>query len=127
MVSDTSMTSRFNSKSTRLDEMRSQVKAFHADHPEVWNLFVRFTNELIARGFNNYSVNAIFERIRWECDSVGGDGKYTFKLNNNYRAFYARRFMRMYPQHQGFFRTRRQTSREDYPTQMSPLTPRDYQ
>jgi len=121
------MTSRFESKTTRLDEMRQQVSAFHASHPEVWGLFVRFTNELIDRGFNNYSVNAIFERIRWECDSVGGDGKSTFKLNNNYRAFYARRFMRMYPQREGFFRTRRQTSQEDYPTQMSPLTPRDYQ
>jgi hypothetical protein len=107
--------------------MRSQVKAFHSEHPEVWDLFVRFTKEILRRGFKHYSVNAIFERIRWEVDTVGRNDQYEFKLNNNYRAFYARRFMRMYPQHDGFFRTRRQTSQEDYPTQMSPLTPRDYQ
>ena len=121
------MTSRFESKSTRLDEMRSQVKAFHSEHPEVWDLFVRFTQELINRGFRHYSVNAMFERIRWECDAVGGDGKSTFKLNNNYRAFYARHFHNVYPQHDGFFRTRRQTSQEDFPTRMSPLAPGNYQ
>ena len=121
------MISRSDSTSTRLDEMRFQVKAFHSKHPEVWDLFVRFTKEILRRGFKHYSVNAIFERIRWEVDTVGRNDQYEFKLNNNYRAFYARRFMRMYPQHDGFFRTRRQTSQEDYPTQMSPLTPRDYQ
>jgi len=107
--------------------MREQVSAFHADHPEVWDLFVRFTMDRINKGFTNYSAKAIFERIRWEVDSVGADGKLEFKLNNNWPSFYARRFMRMYPQHDGFFRTRRQTSQEDYATNMSPLTPRDYQ
>ena len=122
------MTSRFNSKITRLDEMRDQVSAFHAEHPEVWDLFVRFTKEILNRGFKHYSVNAIFERIRWEVDTAGSSNSLCeFKLNNNYRAFYARRFMRMHPQHEGFFRTRRQTSQEDYPTQLSPLTPSDYQ
>ena len=28
---------------------------------------------MIAKGFKNYSVNAVFERIRWEIDA-GGDG-----------------------------------------------------
>ncbi len=55
---------------------------------------------MIDKGFKHYSVNAIFERIRWEIDA-GGDGISTFKLNNNYRAFYARRFHRMYPEHDG--------------------------
>lgn len=117
---------RSDSESTRLDEMRSQVKAFHLEHPEVWDLFVRFTTNRISKGFVNYSAKAIFERIRWEVDSVGGDGTYEFKLNNNWPSFYARRFMRMYPEYDGFFKTRRQTSKEDCPTQMSPLTPRDY-
>jgi hypothetical protein len=121
------MTSRSKLTSTRLDEMREQVSVFHSEHPEVWDLFVRFTMDRINKGFTNYSAKAIFERIRWEVDSVGADGKLEFKLNNNWPSFYARRFMRMYPQHDGFFRTRRQTSEEDHPTKMSPLTPRDYQ
>ena len=47
---------------TRADEMREQVIAFHKEHPDVWELFVQFTMEKIEQGYNNYSVNAIFER-----------------------------------------------------------------
>ena len=109
----------------RRDEMAEQCTAFHERHPEVWDLFVQFTNEMIQKGFRNYSVNAIFERIRWEKDA-GGDGTSSFKLNNNYRALYARRFMRMYPEHQGFFRTREQTSEDMPATGLCELTPADY-
>ena len=111
---------------TRRDEMREQVAAFHRQHPEIWDLFVRFTFEMINRGYTHYSVNAVFERIRWEIDA-GGDGTHAFKLNNNYRAFYSRRFMRMYPQHDGFFRTRQQTSGDRSATNLPELTPEDYE
>jgi len=57
----------------RQEEMRQQVTDFHRRHPEVWELFVKFTFEMINRGYKNYSVNAIFERIRWEKDSIGGE------------------------------------------------------
>ena len=106
----------------RYEEMREQVQAFHAEHPEVWRLFVRFTFQIIDRGYSNYSVNAIFERIRWEIDA-GGDGLAMFKLNNNYRAFYARKFMRQYPQHEGFFRTRTQSSQAAPATYLPELSP----
>lgn len=110
----------------RTEEMRQQVSEFHDRHPEVWDMFVQFTFEMIQRGYKNYSVNAIFERIRWEKDSVGGDGITSFKLNNNYRAFYSRRFMRAYPQHEGFFRTREQKSEERGATYKPELTPSHY-
>ena len=109
----------------RRDEMARQCVDFHRKHPEVWDLFVTFTNEMIRRGFKNYSVNAIFERIRWEKDA-GGDGVESFKLNNNYRALYARRFMKMYPEHNGFFRTREQPSEEKPATGLPELTPSTY-
>jgi hypothetical protein len=91
----------------RFEEMRQDVIQFNRKHPDVWRLFCGFTFDMINRGFMNYSVNAIFERIRWEIDA-GGDGVTSFKLNNNYRAFYARAFMRVSTQksqHDGFFRT----------------------
>tara|TARA_R100000406_G_scaffold94872_1_gene87721 strand:+ start:364 stop:714 length:351 start_codon:yes stop_codon:yes gene_type:complete len=110
---------------TRADEMREQCSAFHEKNPMVWRYFVRFTKIMIDKGFKHYSVNAIFERIRWEIDA-GGDGISTFKLNNNYRAFYARRFHRMYPQHDGFFRTREQVSSDKSATNLPELTPANY-
>ena len=108
---------------TREDEMREQVKAFHKAHPEVWDLFVRFTFEMIGKGYKNYSAqHGIFARIRWEKDA-GGDGSEIFKINNNYSAFYARRFMAAYPEHEGFFRTRKQTSGDERATHLPELTP----
>jgi len=111
---------------SRRDEIAEQCPTFHKKHPEVWDLFVQFTNEMIRRGFKNYSVNAIFERIRWEKDA-GGNGVESFKLNNNYRALYARRFMKMYPEYEGFFRTREQPSSTKPPTHLPELTPAAYE
>lgn len=107
---------------SRLDEIAAEAARFHEDHPNFWRLFVRFTNERIAMGFKHYSVNAIFERIRWESD-VAESGESTFKINNNYRAFYARLFMRTYPEYSGFFRTRVQTSAGEDATLLPPLGP----
>lgn len=107
---------------TREDEMREQCEKFHAEHPEVWELFVRFAKEKALIGFKHYSAMAVFQRVRWETDT-GGDGVSTFKLNNNYVPFYARRFMRMYPHLDGFFRTRRQTSASKPATNLPELTP----
>lgn len=106
----------------RHEEMRQACIAFHAQHPEVWELFVRFTFQMIERGFAHYSIAAIWERIRYEKDA-GGDGTSEFKLNNNHRAFYVRRFHLMYPQHDGFFRTREQTTKGKDATGLPELTP----
>lgn len=110
---------------SRLDEIRKQCAAYHKQNPQVWELFVRFTKEVIDSGHSNYSVKAIFERIRWEFD-VGGDGKTEFKINNNFTSLYGRRFMRMYPEYDGFFRTRKQISEEAPATNLPELTPKDF-
>jgi len=110
---------------SRKDEIEGAAKAFHLEHPDIWRLFVRFTNEAINRGFQNYSVNSIFERIRWETD-MGGDGEIKFKLNNNYRPYYARWFMNTRPQYAGFFRTRELVSKHRAATDLPELGPEYY-
>ena len=111
---------------SRKQEMDEQAAAFSKQNPYVSVLFIKFTKEIISRGFKNYSVNAIFERIRWETDTADADGKSSFKLNNNYRAWYARKFMERYPEHDGFFRTRKQISDEKDATNLPELTPEYY-
>ena len=91
---------------TREEEMNEQAEEFHKKYPRVSILFVKFTKEIIARGYQHYSVNAIFERIRWETDVPDVNGKTQFKLSNNHRAWYARKFMETFPEYKGFFRTR---------------------
>ena len=111
---------------TRHEEIREQATAYHTKYPKVWQLFVQFTLEQINKGFKNYSSKAIFERIRWETDTPDINGDPIFKINNNYQPFYARRFMRMFPEHATFFRTRKQISLDDLATCAPELTPQDF-
>lgn len=108
---------------TRHEELRAQVKAFHKENPKVWVLFKRFTLELINRGFEHYSAKGVFERIRWESSQAENRGKNDWKLNNNHSAFYARAFMKKFPEHDGFFRTREQISKSGQATKLPPLGP----
>jgi hypothetical protein len=119
---------------TRNDQMKREAGVFHTGHPLVWRLFVRFTFELIARGCQHGGVSNVWERIRWETIEAQ-TGKSEFKLNNNHRAFYGRRFMNRYPQYapsgpdenDGFFRIREQKSKLSPAVNQSPLTPEDFE
>ena len=90
---------------TRHEQLLEKARAFDEANPIVWGLFRRFTFEVIDSGKSHFGVGAIWERLRWEMAfaTKTADG---FKLNNNHRAYYARKFMARYPQHAGFFRTR---------------------
>ena len=78
--------------------------AFHRDNPRVWELFRKYTLAVTGRGFRHYGAGGIWERIRWHVE-VETRGE-PWKINNNYRAFYARKFMSQYPEYLGFFRRR---------------------
>ena len=81
---------------------------FHENNPLVYDLFKKFTFEVIEKGFTKWSADAIMHRVRWETNIVTDDQQ--FKINNNYVAFYARLFMSEYPEYAGFFEIRRQIS-----------------
>ncbi len=111
---------------TRYEEMEEAAVKFHRENPKVWECFVRFTFEVIHRGFRHYSAKGVFERIRWETDEADVDGKSTFKLNNNYSAFFARWFMDTYPEHDGFFRLRAMPSELQLAKNLPELGPQDF-
>jgi len=75
-------------------------------NPGIYELFKRFTFRMIRAGRPHYSARAIIHRIRWHTDlrAQGDDG---FKINNDYSPFYARKFEREFPAHEGFFEKRR--------------------
>ena len=87
------------------DTIKRQWWRWHRMNPHVYELFTRFTLDVIRRGFKQYSSKAIIERIRWhtEIETAGEE----FKMNNNYAPYYARLFMKDYPEHAEFFRTKR--------------------
>lgn len=112
---------------TRSDQLREACQAYHRAHPEVWVLFCQYAWQAIRSGRAHYSAKAIFERIRWHVEIDGaGDPAVEFRLNNNFPALYARRFMRLHPEAAGFFRTRKRIS-ESMPAVSGPeLSPSDF-
>jgi hypothetical protein len=66
-------------------------------------MFRKITLQTIDKGFTNYGAKGIFEIMRW-LTGVKAQGLY--KVNNNYTAFYARKFENEFPQYKGFFRKR---------------------
>jgi len=111
---------------TRYDQLRDECRRFHAKHPDIWDLFEQFTRQKIRQGFKNYSARGVFHRIRWETEKPKYKQGEEFKLNDHHSPFYARRFMRMYPDCAGFFRTRVQLSKATSPTSLPPLGPADF-
>lgn len=87
--------------------MFKAYREWDARNPHFYPLFCRFAKQLADRGHRAISSKLLFERIRWESfirfDAGAGDA---YKLNNNYTAIYARRFMRDHPEHEGLFRLR---------------------
>lgn len=95
-----------------MESIKKQWWRYHKANPQVFELFERFTFDLIQRGFENYSSKAVFERIRWHTD-VETCGE-SFKISNNYTPYYARLFMVLHPEHEGFFRTHVLTEEKEY-------------
>lgn len=73
-------------------------------NPHVFELFKKYSRIALEAGRDQYSANAIFERIRWHTD-IETKGE-EFKISNNYRAFYARKLMAEDPAYKGFFVTK---------------------
>jgi len=87
------------------DGIAARFAAIDAANPQIWELFQRFTFHMIRRGFSHYSARAVIHRVRWETATPLEDGT-QFKINNNWSPFYARKFHKTYPEHDGFFRNR---------------------
>ena len=81
---------------------KENFNEYHKNHPEIYSLFVKFTNMATQRK-KYYSAKAIFHRIRWET-MISGEGDY--KIDDGWISHYARKFMDDFPQHRGFFQTR---------------------
>jgi hypothetical protein len=102
---DSFITELMRSSSISRDKI-IQFIAFDKNNPTVWALYQRFTKELIYIGHEHHSSDAVLHRVRWEAALQTIDSS-AFKINNNYTAFYARKFHAVYPEYGNFFRLRR--------------------
>lgn len=85
------------------ETITERAAAFHAANPHVYDALKTLSLVMRRRGRNRWSINGAFEVLRWQhALQTNGD---EFKLNNNYRAFYARLLMDE-PELAGFFEVR---------------------
>lgn len=85
------------------DRIEIAFNKFHEEHPEVYYKLVALAREWLASGHGRLGIATLFERLRWEWHVAGLEDRDGFKLNNNYRALYARKIMSDYPQLDGLF------------------------
>lgn len=77
---------------------------FHNANPGVYKHLVRLARRARQRGANKIGIGMLFEVLRWQrILETGGD---VFKLNNNYRALYARLIMERESDLAGMFEIR---------------------
>ena len=77
---------------------------FHAENPHVYDQLEAIALQVYRSGVPHFGISAIFERLRWISRfETAGD---PYKLNNTYRAFYARLLMDRNPCLAEFFELR---------------------
>ncbi len=91
-----------------MDKIEAKFREYHEANPHVYAGLKDLALRLKKRGRNHYGIAALFEVLRYEraLVTVGDE----FKLNNNYRALYAREIMENEKELGGFFATRARTS-----------------
>jgi hypothetical protein len=88
-----------------LSPIVQRFKIYHVENPHVYTEFSKYAKQLISVGHDKLSSSLIFERMRWESMiQTQGD---EYKLNNNYRAYYARMFEYKNPEYSGYFSFRK--------------------
>ena len=87
------------------DSHRDRFEEFHRANPHVYEQLRRRALRAKRKGFKP-GIGCLFELLRWNhgMKFTVGDGE--FKLNNNYRAYYARMLMECEPELEGFFELR---------------------
>lgn len=88
------------------DTIESKFREFHRDHPEVYRQLVSLARQWMSAGHRKLGIATLFEKLRWEWHVNGLMDDDGFKLNNNYRALYARKIMAENPDLDGIFETR---------------------
>lgn len=91
--------------------LEERFEEFHRANPHVYQELLKRALCLRERGVRRFGIAAIFEALRYEAAmETGGD---TWKLNNDYRAFYARLLMKNVVALNGFFEIREQKGVSD--------------
>lgn len=87
----------------RTATIEERFEEFHAANPGVYLELRRLSLRLVDAGQTRFGIATVYEALRYSQLQTYGD---SFKLNNSYRALYARLLMEQEPRLAGVFETR---------------------
>ena len=79
---------------------------FHTKNPHVYEQLENLALQLRRSGVTRWGMKALWEVLRYELVLRTSSSARSFRLNNNYPAYYARMLMDSHPELNGFFETR---------------------
>jgi hypothetical protein len=95
-------------KSTTKKSIEETFNQFDKDNPEIYQHFVFFALQWIKSGAKKISSKQVIGRIRWFLDvETKGEAARTWKINDITTAYYSRKFIQEYPEHETKFEFRR--------------------
>ena len=75
-----------------MNKYEQESEIFIEKNPHYFLMFDKFARQLLDAGHKTISAYLIFERMRWETSISNNSSEW--KCNNNYRPYFARRWMR---------------------------------
>lgn len=93
--------------------IESDFNDFHRENPQVFEAFKSQALRAIEKGRKKISAKLIINWIRWNKYLEKGEGN--FKINDAFQSYYARLFIKHYPEHADKFELRKQRSKEQGP------------
>lgn len=78
---------------------------FHTRNPAVYEKLVYYARQAVAHGHGRIGIELLWNRMRWDY-FVKTDHPDDFKMNQNFKAWYARKIMAQEPDLEGIFETR---------------------
>ena len=83
---------------------KKAFEVFHEANPHVYTKLVGYAQKVRATGRTRYGIATLYEVLRYRTDTTSQD---PFRLNNNHKAWYARKMMDRGDVPEGFFQLRR--------------------
>ena len=87
------------------DDLRAKAAEWIFRNPEAYAYFEKFSLQMANAG-RQFGIGLVAERVRWECylKTTDEDG---YKINNNYRAYIARKLVSDHPEIRPFLQFRK--------------------
>lgn len=87
----------------KIATIRERFEAFHEANPWVYSHLVRLTRDYLNAGHPRTAIGMLTEVLRWQYGTETGE---RLRINNNFRAHYARLILERHPEWDGVFETR---------------------